>query len=103
MKTRRRNPWGLCDMLGNVGKWCQDGMRTYEHGHAYDPYALCMRARARASGAAAGTTPRGSCRAAFRFVNVPSNRVSYCGFRLSRGQDARSKQAGGGPEGRPAE
>lgn len=81
---KQPNPWGLCDMLGNVWQWCSDWYGPYpaEGGAVVDP-----------TGPGTGTihVHRGgswysyaaSCRAASRSRNVPGERFFNLGFRAA--------------------
>ncbi len=91
--SRRANPWGLYDTLGNVWEWCQDWHGSYEASHVTDPM-----------GPSEGTfrLRRGGCwslsdvlvRAAYRGRFERSTRNSFIGFRLSRGHGAPRSQVG---------
>ena len=88
--TRRRNPWGLQDMLGNVWEWCADYYDT-NYGHGLSMHSAVIDPRGPAEGT--NRVLRGGSwsgyarfvRAALRDVYVPSNRGSIIGFRLARG------------------
>jgi formylglycine-generating enzyme required for sulfatase activity len=87
---KRRNPWGLSDMLGNVFEWCADHWHSNYEGSPAD-------GSARLDDAADGTALRvlrgGSwlvgaryCRAANRRRDAPDLRCDSLGFRPARGQ-----------------
>jgi formylglycine-generating enzyme required for sulfatase activity len=80
---KKPNGWGMYDMHGNVGEWCQDWGGDYPSGSAMDP-----------TGATSGSLRvlRGGswfidarfCRSAFRFRGTPEFRFNDLGFRVLR-------------------
>ena len=75
------NPWGFCDMHGNVYEWCEDTCTDYPEGEVVDPLVregcTCrvMRSGCWCFGAR-------YCRSANRIRSNPSNIDGYTGFRL---------------------
>jgi formylglycine-generating enzyme required for sulfatase activity len=77
------NAWGLYDMHGNVGEWCQDRFGAYPAGPVSDPagpgQGACrtFRGGSWADGA-------GACRSAVRNCQPADFRGNHLGFRLVR-------------------
>ena len=78
---KKANPWGLCDMHGNVLEWCRDRYQERLEG-GRDPYVgIGSRSEVILRGGSWMSTPRW-LRSASRYKFEPTFRGSNVGFRL---------------------
>ena len=77
---KKPNPWGFCDMHGNVWDFCRDGYEDKIPGGT-DPFVQTGQYRAARGGSWFGSD--WSCRTTDRHATVPSFRSSEQGFRLA--------------------
>ncbi len=79
--TKAANELGIHDMSGNVWEWCADWYDSYSSAAVTNPTGAAMGAR-RVLRGGSWSGDFGYCRVAYRFCNVPSNRILDYGFRV---------------------
>jgi formylglycine-generating enzyme required for sulfatase activity len=77
------NALGLHDMSGNVWEWCWDWYGSYPTGVQNNPVGAEQGVYRVIRGGGWNAYPQ-FCRAASRFLNAPTDRISLLGFRLAR-------------------
>jgi formylglycine-generating enzyme required for sulfatase activity len=80
---KKRNPWGLYDIHGNVFEWCQDWVGEYPSGDVTDPVGPASGSFRVYRGGSWSYNAR-VCRSADRRVLTPFLRISDLGFRVLR-------------------
>ncbi len=81
--SRRPNVWGLYDMHGNVGEWCQDFYGDYTSGSVTNPSGPSSGKMRVARGGCLACKPA-DLRSARREKGPPDTRSNIVGFRVSR-------------------
>ncbi len=81
VRSYQYNAWGLYDMHGNVGEWCQDWIADYPSESVTDPSGYEIGALRAVRGGCWSSYARG-CRSAFRVGFNPNIRSNNQGFRV---------------------
>jgi formylglycine-generating enzyme required for sulfatase activity len=87
LKYHPSNPWGLSDLIGNLGEWCLDRIDHYPEGPVTDPYTPgpTEEQGAVVRGGAWGD-PASACRSAARDFRPPGTGDNHVGFRVVLGR-----------------
>ena len=75
------NAWGLYDMHGNVGEWCQDWKWDYPPG-SVDPIGIAENELYRVVRGGSWNFLAAFCRSAHRGTSTPDSGHNWCGFRV---------------------
>ncbi|MBQ5790559.1 MAG: formylglycine-generating enzyme family protein [Thermoguttaceae bacterium] len=75
------NPWGFCDMHGNVCEWTADRYGEYDPARSVDPTGPASGAERVARGGS-WRSPVENCRSASRFNFLATRRGDDCGLRV---------------------
>ena len=78
---KKPNPWGLCDMHGNVIEWCWDWYHTKLPG-GRDPVAT-KEEESRVARGGSWIDAAENCRSAYRGAIAPMLRSHFLGFRVA--------------------
>ncbi|MGK0190747.1 MAG: sulfatase activating formylglycine-generating enzyme [Verrucomicrobiales bacterium] len=79
---KKPNPWGICDMHGNVKEWCQNWLERDPHDHTRAPYVPDSRSTRVYRGSCFGDEVQ-NCRSAIRGGDRPSYISILRGFRVA--------------------
>jgi len=82
---KKPNPWGLCDMHGNVSELCRDSYSKELPGER-DPEVVDEGSSLRVMRGGWYLFPAERCRSAFRGPNDPSKTGGGLGFRVAMSQ-----------------
>jgi formylglycine-generating enzyme required for sulfatase activity len=86
--TKRPNPWGFCDMQGNVTEWCADWYGAYAESPHTDPAGSSRGGFRVSRGGNWLSSDPNMCRSAIRFMTMPGNpdnhSIPNLGLRLVR-------------------
>jgi formylglycine-generating enzyme required for sulfatase activity len=80
--TRRPNPWGLCDLPGNVLEWCQDAAAAYPGGSVTNYVGQSGRSLLRVARGGSWLYGASAARSANRDTYTETTRCSDLGFRV---------------------
>ncbi|MFN7831031.1 MAG: formylglycine-generating enzyme family protein, partial [Bacteroidota bacterium] len=82
VKGKKPNELGVYDMSGNVWEWCSDRYGDYSAGSQTNPQGPSEGVNRVNRGGSWNARAR-FCRASFRVVSEPDDRLNYLGFRLA--------------------
>lgn len=82
--TKTANSWGLYDMSGNIGEWCQDIYTSDYNSCPSDGTPYCALGELRGYRGGHSYHSAINCRSAARNSASPSSRTRYRGLRLAR-------------------